>query len=221
MVAFCESVDVDVAMFCETAGAPMLVRPTAEYRGSHRAQGADAHREQHRGPYFDAAAVDFDAELVLASMLPRVRRNRRRRWEVPRDPSGGGNPWRGRRCGRPRDSAAASGRSELTERAAKLGHGHVRGPGVARSAATSAVPDSEDGSPGARFAGGGDGGDGGQSVGNAPLAWAPGAPADDAGDDREWEFGGTSLWRRRRRRNDADTDGGWRYFRERDGREDV
>ena len=71
MVAFCESVDVDVAMFCETAGAPMLVRPTAEYRGSHRAQGADAHREQHRGPYFDAAAVDFDAELVLASMLPR------------------------------------------------------------------------------------------------------------------------------------------------------
>ena len=26
MVAFCESVDVDVAMFCETAGAPMLVR---------------------------------------------------------------------------------------------------------------------------------------------------------------------------------------------------
>ena len=56
--------------------------------------------------------------------------------------------------GDPRDSAAASGRSELTERAAKLGHGHVRGPGVARSAATSAVPDSEDGSPGARFAGG-------------------------------------------------------------------
>ena len=196
MVAFCESVDVDVAMFCETAGAPMLVRPTAKYRGSHRAQGADAHREQHRGPYFDAAAVDFDAELVLASMLPQgaeeptetlggTARPERRGGESVAGPTMQGDP---------RDSAAASGRSELTERAAKLGHGHVRGPGVARSAATSAVPDSEDGSPGGAVRGGGGvGGDGGQSVGNAPLAWAPGAPADDAGDDREWEFGGDEF----------------------------
>ena len=207
-------------MFCETAGAPMLVRPTAEYRGSHRAQGADAHREQHRGPYFDAAAVDFDAELVLASMLPQGA-------EEPTETLGGtarperpgGESVAGPTMpGDPRDSAAASGRSELTERAAKLGHGHVRS-GAARSAATSACRTRRTVAGGASSGRGG--GDGVNRSGTHRSRGRQARPRTTRATTGSGSSGGTSLWRRRRRRNDADTDGGWRYFRERDGREDV
>ena len=75
MVSFCESVDLDVAVYADCAGAPMLVRPTAEFKGAqfHHQQygGQPQYGGRDRSNYFDAAAVDFDAELVLASMLPR------------------------------------------------------------------------------------------------------------------------------------------------------
>ena len=71
MVSFCESVDLDVAVYADCAGAPMLVRPTAEFKGAqfHHQQygGQPQYGGRDRSNYFDAAAVDFGRELVLAS----------------------------------------------------------------------------------------------------------------------------------------------------------
>lgn len=39
MVQFCESVDLDVAIYADSAGAPMLVRPCAEFRGAGHGRG--------------------------------------------------------------------------------------------------------------------------------------------------------------------------------------
>ena len=63
MVHLCESSDVDVALYCAQTGAPVLVKPTADFKIFHQRDGfANDHYERPR--------VDFEAELVLASMLP-------------------------------------------------------------------------------------------------------------------------------------------------------
>ena len=65
MVHLCESSDVDVALYCAQTGAPVLVKPTADFKIFHQRDGfANDHYERPR--------VDFEAELVLASMLPTV-----------------------------------------------------------------------------------------------------------------------------------------------------
>ena len=91
MVSFCESVDLDVAVYADCAGAPM---PRVPHRGVQgraipppaAAGGQPQYGGRDRSNYFDAAAVDFDAELVLASMLPRGdKRLSRRKRSVARD----------------------------------------------------------------------------------------------------------------------------------------
>ena len=67
-VHLCEGSDVDVAIYCAQAGAPVLVKPTADYKAFH-------HRDAFASsiqPTQDVTPqrVDFEAELVLASMLP-------------------------------------------------------------------------------------------------------------------------------------------------------
>lgn len=67
-VHLCESSDVDVAIYCAQAGAPVLVKPTADYKAFHH---RDAFASSMQ-PTQDVMPqrVDFEAELVLASMLP-------------------------------------------------------------------------------------------------------------------------------------------------------
>jgi cell cycle checkpoint control protein RAD9A len=174
MVSFCESVDLDVALYADRAGAPVLVRPTAEFKGAHHQQHHYGGQRQRGGRectnYSDVAALDFDAELVLASMLPRGDEA-----AEPTETLGGTR----RGEGRDEDSFAPQGafegggrRSEVTER------------GGAQSAAPSssaAIPDSETfGSQPQR--------EGEPSVGNATLNWAPGAPLNAAEED-DWDLG--------------------------------
>ena len=184
MVSFCESVDVDVAIFCEHAGAPMLVRPTAEYKSGAFAGGGaggpgagrfgdggggtGGGEEHYR--YFDAAAVDFEAELVLASMLPSDEGATTTATQTASLGKGGdggaasevvgggghGRGWAGRGVDPTRaDSVAGSRQSELTERGVPgggiarmrrggdmdLGAGSVGGP----AAPSVGIPDSVDG----------------------------------------------------------------------------
>jgi hypothetical protein len=79
MVAFCEHVDVDVAIFADSPGAPVLVRPCAEFReiggGGGGGGGGGYGQQQHggypqRGQFDGLSGVPLDAELVLASMIP-------------------------------------------------------------------------------------------------------------------------------------------------------
>ena len=71
MTGLCEQLDVDVAVYIDAPGAPLLVKPTIEYRamgGDHRGQQNQQYHQYGRGYAFDLSNVDFDAELVLASM---------------------------------------------------------------------------------------------------------------------------------------------------------
>ena len=174
MVSFCESVDLDVAVYADCAGAPMLVRPTAEFKGAqfHHQQygGQPQYGGRDRSNYFDAAAVDFDAELVLASMLPRDEAA-----EEPTETLGGTR----RGDAREEDSVAPQGafegegrRSEVTER------GGGKAPSV-----SAAIPDSEAGGSSQPRRGGE------ASVGTAAgLKWAPGAAVNAAEED-DWDLG--------------------------------
>jgi cell cycle checkpoint control protein RAD9A len=201
MVQFCESVDLDVAIYADSAGAPLLVRPCAEFRGAGHGRGEyGTGRGEGGGPggggrgnngnYFDAAAVDFDAELVLASMLPRGETLA----AEPSETLGGTRRGDGERedgsvaptkfAG---ETAQKGGRSrEVTERGAP----RVETPRDGRPSMDTAVSDSEAGGsqPGH--------GRGEHSVGaqnrnaNANLKWAPGAPANAAEtDDWDWDGG--------------------------------
>lgn len=175
MVSFCESVDLDVALYADCAGAPMLVRPTAEFKGAHHHHQQYGGQQQYggrdRSNYFDAAAVDFDAELVLASMLPRDEAA-----EEPTETLGGTR----RGDAREEDSVAPQGafegegrRSEVTER------GGGKAPSV-----SAAIPDSEAGGSSQPTRRGGE-----ASVGNAAgFKWAPGAPVNAAEED-DWDLG--------------------------------
>ena len=144
----------------------------------------------NNGNYFDAAAVDFDAELVLASMLPRGETLA----AEPSETLGGTRRGDGERedgsvaptkfAG---ETAQKGGRSgEVTERGAP----RVETPRDGRPSMDTAVSDSEAGGsqPGH--------GRGEHSVGaqnrnaNANLKWAPGAPANAAEtDDWDWDGG--------------------------------
>ncbi|ABO94037.1 predicted protein [Ostreococcus lucimarinus CCE9901] len=66
IVQLCESSDVDVAIYCAQAGAPVVVKPTADFKMFHQ-RDAFGNQPQHTTA---PASVDFEAELVLASMLP-------------------------------------------------------------------------------------------------------------------------------------------------------
>ena len=175
MVSFCESVDLDVALYADCAGAPMLVRPTADFKGAHLQHQQYVGQQQYggrdRSNYFDAAAVDFDAELVLASMLPRGDEA-----VEPTETLGGTR----RGDAREDDSVAPQGafegegrRSEVTER------GGGKAPEV-----SAAIPDSEAGGSSQPRRGGE-----AFSVGTASgLKWAPGAPVNAAEED-DWDLG--------------------------------
>lgn len=177
IVAFCESVDLDVALFCDCAGAPVLARPTAEFRshGDPRGGGAGygaghGGYDNHHGRYFDAAAADFEAELVLASMLPPGTGEPSETMGGERTEEdgggGGGNSVAGPTF--PADSVPDARHSELTERGGGFGR---------PSAATSAgIPDSVDEGD---FGGGAGTARGARAAEDAGLAWAPGAPVDE------------------------------------------
>jgi len=60
VVHLCESSDVDVAIFCQQTGAPVVVKPTAEYKSFHGL-----------GNTGEAPVINFHAMLVLSSMPPR------------------------------------------------------------------------------------------------------------------------------------------------------
>lgn len=71
MVKLCESTEQDVLMSCDKDGDPVSLRPTREFAGGHFASSEQqiygGGNEYPRGgiPQFD-----FDAEMVLAAMLP-------------------------------------------------------------------------------------------------------------------------------------------------------
>jgi len=69
MVKLCESIEQEVLMSCDKDGDPVSLRPTREFTGGHYASSEQQmhHMEIPRGgiPQFD-----FDAEMVLAAMLP-------------------------------------------------------------------------------------------------------------------------------------------------------
>jgi cell cycle checkpoint control protein RAD9A len=206
MVAFCEHVDVDVAIFADSPGAPVLVRPCAEFReiggGGGGGGGGGYGQQQHggypqRGQFDGLSGVPLDAELVLASMIPLQQ-------ELDKNEGGahgGGDGGAGAGGGfggesnededalllaavtqaEQRMSAAASRGGEITERSARGKRRAAKDADASVDAAASTgIPDSVD-----------DGGGGGGrareavSVGNAGLAWAPGEStrADDTDDD--------------------------------------
>jgi cell cycle checkpoint control protein RAD9A len=66
VVQLCESSDVDVAIYCAQAGAPVVVKPTADFKMFHHRDALGNQPQYAAAP----ASVDFEAELVLASMLP-------------------------------------------------------------------------------------------------------------------------------------------------------
>ncbi|CEF99386.1 Rad9 [Ostreococcus tauri] len=61
VVQLCEASDVDLAIYCAQAGAPVIAKPTADYKLFHQ------HGESQQAA---APSVDFEAELVLATVLP-------------------------------------------------------------------------------------------------------------------------------------------------------
>lgn len=65
-VQLCESSDVDVALYCAQAGAPVIVKPTADFKFAQ--QHGDGHHQPPQN--YTPPPADFEAELVLASMLP-------------------------------------------------------------------------------------------------------------------------------------------------------
>ena len=190
MVTFCESVDLDVAIYADSPGAPMLVRPTAEFRGvtanqqycgDNRYGNRDdrgGHGGRHNGNYFDAAAVDFDAELVLASMLPRSEEQ-----VEPTETLGG------TRLGetREQDSVAPGTNANAGEtmgRRSEISDG--RGANQRNPSMSAAIPDSE---------AGGSQPSGGRAEGHSMgtqnvLCWAPGAPTQNAAEEDDWDLGG-------------------------------
>jgi cell cycle checkpoint control protein RAD9A len=64
VVHLCESSDVDVAIYCEQTGAPVVVKPTADFKMFQQRDGL--------GNAADAPVVSFHALLVLSSMPPKV-----------------------------------------------------------------------------------------------------------------------------------------------------
>ena len=174
MVSFCESVDLDVALYADCAGAPMLVRPTMEFKGAHlhhqQYGGQQQYGSRDRSNYFDAAAVDFDAELVLASMLPCGNEA-----AEPTETLGGTR----REDAREDDSVVHQGAFEVEGRRSEVTE---RGGGNA-PAISAAISDSEAGGSSQPRRGGE------ASVGTAAgLKWAPGAPVNAAEED-DWDLG--------------------------------
>ena len=64
VVHLCESSDVDVAIHCEQTGAPVVVKPTADFKMFQQRDGL--------GNAADAPVVSFHAMLVLSSMPPKA-----------------------------------------------------------------------------------------------------------------------------------------------------
>ena len=174
MTGLCEQLDVDVAVYIDSPGAPLLVKPTIEYRamgGDHRGQQNQQYHQYGRGYAFDTSNVDFDAELVLASMLPRIE-------QEPSQTLGGTTREQRAAESGPPPPVASGMESELTERFPRGGRGD---PSVGAAASTG-IPDSVDGS---------------QPVGkhqretvqgpsrDVQMAWAPGEVDNHGGDD-DW-----------------------------------
>lgn len=69
MVKLCESIEQDVLMSCDKDGDPVSLRPTREFAGGHY---ASSEQQMHGGenPRAGIPHFDFDAEMVLAAMLP-------------------------------------------------------------------------------------------------------------------------------------------------------
>ena len=70
MVKLCESIEQDVLMSCDKDGDPVSLRPTREFAGGHFASSEQQIHGGNKYPRGGIPQFDFDAEMVLAAMLP-------------------------------------------------------------------------------------------------------------------------------------------------------
>ena len=66
MIKLCESIEQDIIFSCDKDGDPVSLRPTSEFRGHYASSEPGDPASFPRM----AAQFDFDAEMVLAAMLP-------------------------------------------------------------------------------------------------------------------------------------------------------
>ena len=215
MTGLCEQLDVDVVVYIDEPGAPVLVRPTAEYRAmggdnrgnqshqynqNHQSHQHHQHQQHGRGYAFDPTDVDFDAELVLASMLPRIE-------QEPSQTLGGTTRTQqmagDTRAGHNGPPGTSGRESELTEKfPGRSGKGEPfggRGGPSVGAAASTGIPDSVDGSTPVDTRQR-------ETVTGPPadvqMAWAPGdLDDDDGGDDWLGEYVEATPPNRKKQRN--------------------